>query len=227
MSRQLESLACAASAFAFGFGLWASAPIFVGTREPWDAELPFYYSGLMLLGGGAIGFVFPRRVGSAFFGIWAGQAVTILVLPGLDRNWAWLGVITTGLGSLVGVGGHLAGWLLRHSVSGTAPGSAGEVALEGPKQRPLWTQFARAALIRLFWLPLTLRVAMAGSRLLDGWGAIALEFVLLVTSVGTSLVLGVAGCALLSWMARRHEFDPRIAVATLLAGSVSIHAAVT
>lgn len=117
MSGKRTSVACAVTAFAVGFGLWASAPILVGVREPWDAELPFYYSGLMLLGGSALGASFQGRVGSAFLGIWVGQAVAFLVLPGHDRTWAWLGVMTTGLGSLLGVGGFLAGWLLRSSVS--------------------------------------------------------------------------------------------------------------
>lgn len=216
--------ACALLAFAIGFGLWASAPLLVGRREPWDAELPFYYTGLMLLGGGAVGAAFPGRVGCAFLGFWVGQAVAFLVLPGHDRGWAWLGLITTGLGSLFGVGGFLGGWLLRSAVSRPAGGAAGGVALDRSIARPAWTRFVRTALIRLFWLPLALRAAWAGSRLLNGWDAIAAEFVLLVASVGSSVVLGAAGCVLMSWMARRREFVPALAAATLLAGSVCVHA---
>lgn len=117
VSGKRTSVACVMTAFAVGFGLWASAPFLVGVREPWDAELPFYYTALMLLGGGALGVGFPGRPGCALLGIWVGQAVAFLVLPGHDRAWAWLGVMTTGLGSLLGVAGSLAGWLLRLSVS--------------------------------------------------------------------------------------------------------------
>ena len=41
MSGWRTCAACVLVASAIGFGLWASAPFLVGTREPWDAELPF------------------------------------------------------------------------------------------------------------------------------------------------------------------------------------------
>jgi hypothetical protein len=101
------------SAFLFGFGLWASAPWLVGTREPWDAEMPYYYTGAMLLGGATLGLAFPRRFVIAYLGMWIGQAIAMLVLPGHDRAWAYLGIVTTGAGSLIGLGGYLAGSVMR------------------------------------------------------------------------------------------------------------------
>jgi hypothetical protein len=85
----------------------------VGTREPWDAPLPFYYTGAMLLGGAALGGALPRHSAVAYLGLWAGQAISMLLLPGHDLTWAALGVVTTGVGSLIGLAGYLAGSVLR------------------------------------------------------------------------------------------------------------------
>jgi hypothetical protein len=103
LNTERHRIACALGAFVFGFGLWASAPWLVGTREPWDAQAPFYYTGAMLLGGAALGGALPRHCAAATLGLWAGQAISMLLLPGHDRTWAALGVVTTGVGSLIGL----------------------------------------------------------------------------------------------------------------------------
>lgn len=93
-------------ALLLGFGLWASSRLVVGTLEPWDAEWP-YYSGVMLVGGAAMGMALPRQAATVFLGLWAGQALALL-LPGHDRSWFLLGCVTTGIGSLLGLTGYLA-----------------------------------------------------------------------------------------------------------------------
>lgn len=214
-------VSCLASAFAFGFGLWASAPWLVGTREPWDAEIPFYYTGLMLLGGTALGAAFPQRSVAAFLGFWAGQFIATLVLPGYDRTWAALGVITTGIGSLIGLGGYLAGALLRRLLTKVSVEPADSGAASAPTA-PAWTRYARLAVIRLCWLPIVLRAAAAGIRHVEGlgWAGIWAEFVLLYASVGLSAAQAWAGAALLARTRRLAEFDRVLAICTLIAGSV-------
>lgn len=113
MNIERHRIACAVGAFVFGFGLWAGSPGLVGKREPWDAQLPFYYTGAMLLGGAALGAALPRCAAIALLGLWAGQAIAMWALPGHDRTWAYLGIVTTGAGSLIGLAGYLAGSVLR------------------------------------------------------------------------------------------------------------------
>ncbi len=94
-------------AFLLGFGLWASSRFVVGKLEPWDADWP-YYSGVMLVGGTALGLTLPGQARAVFFGLWVGQALALL-LPGHDRSWFLLGCVTTGIGGLLGLTGYLAG----------------------------------------------------------------------------------------------------------------------
>lgn len=104
-------IAAASGSFLLGFGLWASSRLVVGTLEPWDAEWP-YYSGAMLAGGVAMGMALPRQAAAVFLGLWVGQMLGLL-LPGHDRSWFLLGCVTTGIGSLLGLTGYLAGAVAR------------------------------------------------------------------------------------------------------------------
>lgn len=96
---------------ALGFGLWALSPLIAGTREPWDAEWPFYPIAF-LVGGAAIGWWVPGRPVVAFLGIWLGQALAFIVLPGRDLGWLPLSVVTTAIGGAVGSAGYLSAWFL-------------------------------------------------------------------------------------------------------------------
>jgi len=105
--------------FFVGLGLWVGSPLLVGKAEPWDAEWPFYAS-VMLIAGAILGAAWPKRWMSVFLGLWAGQAIALL-LPPHDRAWALLGVFTTGFGSLLGLAGALCGVLARRVFQYIAP----------------------------------------------------------------------------------------------------------
>lgn len=94
MAANFRRYAAAAWALLLGFGMWAGSRFVVGTLEPWDAEWPFYLV-IMLAGGAAIGVALPRQTVPMFLGLWAGQALGLL-LPGHDRSWFLLGCVTTG-----------------------------------------------------------------------------------------------------------------------------------
>ena len=99
------------------FGIWAASPVFFGIVEPWDTPTPFY-SAASLLGGALLALAYPVLLLHCFLGAWAGQIVALLVLPGVDRGWFLLGVISTGIGSLVFFAGALlGGWLRRKAAA--------------------------------------------------------------------------------------------------------------
>ena len=104
-------IAVAASA-AFGFMIWAVSPTLTGFHEPWDSELPFY-SATSLVGGSILGFFLHRHPMFLYLGAWWGQVVALAVLPGLDRGWLLLGVITTAVGSTLTLLGGMIGRVVR------------------------------------------------------------------------------------------------------------------
>ena len=93
------------------FLVWAASPWLFAVAEPWDAAYPFYTLAA-LLGGALLGLRFRAPIPS-FLGAWAGQVLALLVLPGHDRSWLMLGVVTTAIGSLLVLAGSLPGTLLR------------------------------------------------------------------------------------------------------------------
>ncbi|HBY63417.1 MAG TPA: hypothetical protein DEH78_26635 [Solibacterales bacterium] len=98
-------------ALAASFLLWAlSRPLF-GRAEPWDVEMPLY-AGVLPLCGILIGVLWPGRPVAAYLGFWSGQLAALVVLPGHDAGWLSLGVVTTGIGSLLGLGGYAAAAVL-------------------------------------------------------------------------------------------------------------------
>lgn len=99
-------------AFAWGFLIWALAPLLVGTREPWDAAWP-YYTLAMAAGGLVGGWLLPGRWLAAPLGLWLGQALAVAVLPGGDLAWLPLGIVTTAIGALIGFIPYLVGWAGR------------------------------------------------------------------------------------------------------------------
>lgn len=95
------------------FFVWVGSPLLFAQVEPWDTPYPFY-SITVFLGGGLLGYRF--RGGALlplFLGAWVGQIVALLSLPGHDRTWFILGVVTTGIGSLVALAGGALGALVR------------------------------------------------------------------------------------------------------------------
>ncbi|MGH6891595.1 MAG: hypothetical protein ACREEP_05000 [Dongiaceae bacterium] len=110
----LQRFGPALLALGWGFALWALSPIIAGTREPWDAAWPLY-SLAMVFGGAAGGWWLPRRPVSAYLGLWLGQVLALSLLPGRDLGWLPLGLVTTAIGALIGLGAYLAGWLARHA----------------------------------------------------------------------------------------------------------------
>ena len=78
-------------------------------------------AGTAVIGGALIGALLPRRALACLLGAWAGQVVALLFLPGHDRGWFLLGLISTGVGStLVAAGAAIGSWLreLLGSVTG-------------------------------------------------------------------------------------------------------------
>lgn len=173
----------------------------------------------MLASGAALGLALPDRSGPVYLGLWAGQ-VLALWLPNHDHAWILVGLISTGIGSLLGLVGYLAGivagrgWREARQGSHLAPESAG-TAVEAR-----WSIRLRTWLLRASWLPAAL---WFGSLMCiapnDRWCVVAVA-PLLVTSIGLSFSLGVAGGLLFCWKATRREFDPLLAACSLLAGSV-------
>lgn len=223
MSLDRRRLLCSSGASIFSFALWASSPWLVGTREPWDAELPFYYTGLIGAAGALLGAAWPGRPVTAFLGFWAGQVMALATLPGHDRTWIYLGVATTGVGSLIGWAGYVAGALLRVALAGI---DARTDMADAPAGARAWLRYARLAVIRLCWLPIVLRLASASAGRVDGWEAISAEFVLLYASVVSSALLAFVGGTALAAARRRADLDPVLAACTLVAASVSIAALV-
>jgi hypothetical protein len=105
------------ASFVIGFGVWALAPRIAGTPLPWDAKWPFYSA--ILLGAGLAFSLARLGAWTGFFGIWAGQIAALILLP-LDRTtnmlgstaWWVLGVVGTGVGSLILV----VGWWLGNGI---------------------------------------------------------------------------------------------------------------
>jgi hypothetical protein len=52
--------------------VWAASPWLTGRREPWDADFPFYISGLMIAGAVA-GTLTPRPIWALYLGAIVGQ----------------------------------------------------------------------------------------------------------------------------------------------------------
>lgn len=98
---------------ATGFLVWALAPRLVGTPLPWDASWPFY--SLTMGVTGLVASQLSAHVWTCVAAAWLAQIVALVVLP-LDRSanmlgvetWWVLGVIATGIGSLI----VAAGWFL-------------------------------------------------------------------------------------------------------------------
>ncbi len=99
---------------ALGFGIWAASPALTGQAEPWDADFPYYLT-TSVIGGAALGLLFPRHLLRSYFGAWSGQFLAFAVLPDLDRDWLPLSVVTTAIGSLLILLGAAIGRLPRQA----------------------------------------------------------------------------------------------------------------
>lgn len=94
------------------FLIWATSPVVFSAIEPWDAPY-LVYSVTTFLGGCILGYRFRGALLSSFLGAWLGQVVALLTLPGHDRTWFELGLVTTAIGSLFLVAGAFLGGLVR------------------------------------------------------------------------------------------------------------------
>jgi hypothetical protein len=112
LSRTMQFAHAVLAGAALGFGLWLVSPYVAGRVEPWDASFPFY-GPVMLVGGALAGGRVPRHAVAFFLGVWLGQVFALAVLPGHDRTWILLGVVTTAVGGMAGVAGYLVGSFLR------------------------------------------------------------------------------------------------------------------
>lgn len=98
---------------AIGFTVWAVSNSLTESAEPWDTNFWLYVLGLGLPAA-LLGFFVPRHSGYAYLGIWLGQVVGLAFLP--DRSWFALGIVSTAVGSLLGLLGYVAGAALRARV---------------------------------------------------------------------------------------------------------------
>ena len=94
-----------------GFLVWALSPRLFGASEPWDSSI-FAYVSVMVATGLVSGLLCTEgeMLLLGYCGIWFGQALALAVLPGFQRGWLLLGVITTAIGSLPTFVGAAAGW---------------------------------------------------------------------------------------------------------------------
>ena len=64
-----------------GAAIWGLSPLISKAAEPWDAESPYYFVSLFVVGG-LVGLLCPRHIWSAFLGIVLGQlAYMLIALP--------------------------------------------------------------------------------------------------------------------------------------------------
>lgn len=78
-------------AAAAGAALWALSPLITGRREPWDAQVPYYWIGLVVIGI-ALARYAPRR------------SALPLILLGLYLGQVAWGLVAIGAGSLLPIG---------------------------------------------------------------------------------------------------------------------------
>ena len=71
MKSRSAALAFATAALTCGL-IWASSPWVTGRLEPWDADSPFYLTGLMIAGA-VTGLLTPKPIWALYLGAVAGQ----------------------------------------------------------------------------------------------------------------------------------------------------------
>ncbi|MGB1696850.1 MAG: hypothetical protein ACPHK8_00450 [Thermoplasmatota archaeon] len=109
---RIPASVCAGAGFASAFAVWAISSTFSNSAEPWDSHFWLYVLGLMVPAA-VLGFFIPGQARYAYLGAWLGQVAALAFLPGVDRSWFALGVVSTALGSLLGLLGYVAGSALR------------------------------------------------------------------------------------------------------------------
>jgi hypothetical protein len=61
-----------------GGAIWALLSVATGYPEPWDADSPYYFVSLFVMGA-LLGWLYPRNVWTVFLGIVFGQLIYMLV----------------------------------------------------------------------------------------------------------------------------------------------------
>ncbi|MBS3964111.1 MAG: hypothetical protein KGZ80_06395 [Methylomonas sp.] len=118
----IRRITAAVVSAAAGLLVWTLSSELAGTPLPWDAAWPFYSS--VLFGTGLVVAQLTHRPGFCVLAAWAGQIAALILLP-LDRTtnmwgeaaWWVLGILATGIGSLLVAGGWIAGRAIRNSLS--------------------------------------------------------------------------------------------------------------
>lgn len=98
----------------FGFCIWA-LPILKYHSEPWDVGGQSYLI-VSIAGGFILGMLAPRYFAVCYLGAWLGQVLACGVLPGIDHAWLMLGVLTTGIGSILVLVGAIIGSMIINSI---------------------------------------------------------------------------------------------------------------
>jgi hypothetical protein len=83
-----SALALAAWAAAGGAALWALSPLVIHVKEPWDAAVPYYWPGIVAIGGG-LAWHSRRRpmLWWILAGLWLGQVAWVFLVLGGGNLW--------------------------------------------------------------------------------------------------------------------------------------------
>lgn len=122
LMRFIRNVAATVFSAAAGLLMWLFSPEIADTQLPWDAAWP-YYSGTLF----ATGLIVAQLVQRPWFCVlaaWIGQLAALAILP-LDRTtnmwgetaWWVLGILATGIGSLLLAGGWITGRAIRNRLS--------------------------------------------------------------------------------------------------------------
>ncbi|MCK4905674.1 hypothetical protein KAS42_05505 [bacterium] len=99
----------------FGFCILALLPIVTGHNNPFDVEDKSYFV-VLIVGGFILGMLAPRYLAVCYLGVWLGQVLAIEVLPGIDKAWWMLGVLTFGILSILVLVGAFIGSIIINSI---------------------------------------------------------------------------------------------------------------
>jgi hypothetical protein len=99
----------------FGFCILALLPIVTGHSDPWDTGDNSYFI-VLIVGGFILGVLAPRYPAVCYLGAWLGQVLAIEVLPGIDKAWWMLGVLTFGIASILVLVGAIIGSMIINSI---------------------------------------------------------------------------------------------------------------
>ena len=101
-----------------GYGSWLISLILWDRPEAWDSPIPGYYTFSIGGAGFICGVISPCKFLIPYLGVWFGQVLASGTLPGIDKSWLYLGVITTAIGSVIALFGLALGYTLVRALRG-------------------------------------------------------------------------------------------------------------